>query len=572
MTSTLASLLDNRYTIFLGWTLVLALWETTAIGVMFAVWLAWRPLASAARRYRIALIALSAAAVLALSVPLQLALVQNAAAVAARTPVTSSLNPNTTSARSTLTVTSPTATNAEGTLPLHAISTDAFVAVVALIWIAGVGVLACRVLGGLCLAYSIAGRAGVVQDSGIATAVSRLRLELNVGRAVRVLESSQVEAPVVIGWRAPTLILPHDATERLSSDMVVALLAHEFAHIRRQDFAANLAQSAVDVLLFFSPLVIWISHRVRETREFCCDDVAVGRCGDPKHYVDALTSLAALGALNTARPALGATGPRLITRVRRLLQGEAMPTFQRARIIGLASLFVILAVTGMRVSAASAARVPRLVARAPSPSLAMQDKIPYGFATVQDGSGVELQRIVSTIEEPAQRVLVKNLSNQPVVGLRFVAAVERWTRVSRMPVKLFVSPVVSVSIPSGQSVEVAPNVLTAAQVQAAAAESPGAAIQLFFGLQNVSFANGYDWNITPNPSTASATDALNIQRLVYSRDLIARDANRPAVPYGACRDEHNRATSHGGRYPLINEPGHFVVCNDGRWIEAGPRQ
>src|SRR6185312_11771644 len=152
------------------------------------------------------------------------------------------------------------------------------------------------------------------------------------------------------------------------------------------------------------------------------------------------------------------------------------------------------------------------------------------------------------------------------------AAVERWTRVSRMPVKLFVSPVVSVSIPPGQSVEVAPNVLTAAQVKALAGESPGATIQLFFALQGVSFANGYEWSITPNSSTLSGTDAFNIPRLVYSRDLIARDANKPAVPYGACRDEKNRATSHGGRFPLINEPGHFVVCNDGRWIEAGPRR
>jgi hypothetical protein len=420
----------------------------------------------------------------------------------------------------------------------------------------------------LWLAYLIASGAAPVRDEAIATAVSRLGVELNVGRTVRVLESSQVEAPVVIGWRVPRLIVPHDAAERLSSDMVAALLAHEFAHIRRRDFVVNLAQSAVEVLLFFSPLVIWMSRRIREAREFCCDDVAVVRCGDPKHYVDALTSLASLGALNTARPALGATGPRLITRVRRLLQGEAMPRFQRARIIGLASLFLILLVTGIQVSAASAARAPRLSTRAASPSLAIQDKIPYGFATEQEGSGVELQRIVSTIEEPAQLVTVKNVSNQPVVGLRFLAAVERLSRPGRMPAKLFVSPVVAVSIGPGQTLEVAPSVLTAEQVQAVAAESPGAKIQLFFGLQSVSFANQYTWSITPNPSTLSGTDALNIPRPVYSRDLIARDASRPTVPYEECRDERNRATSHGGSMPILNEPGHFVICDNGRWIDA----
>jgi beta-lactamase regulating signal transducer with metallopeptidase domain len=572
MTSTLASLLDSRYTIFLGWTLVVALWQTTAIGVMFAGWLVWRPLATATHRYRIAVLAFSVAALVAVSAPFQLALLQNAAAVVARTVITSSPNRGATAAESTPVHTSLTGTSIERTLPSPIMSADTFVAIVAVIWVLGVVVLACRVLGGLWLAYSIAGRAAPVRDTAIATAASRLRVELNVGRIVRVLESSQVEAPVVIGWRVPTLILPHDAAERLSSNMVAALLAHEFAHIRRRDFVANLAQSVAEMLLFFSPLVVWMSHRIREAREFCCDDVAVMRCGDPKHYVDALTNLASLGAVNTARPALSATGPRLITRVRRLLQGEAMPTFPRARIIGLASLFLILIVTGMQVSAASAARAPRLTLRAPSPSFAIQDKIPYGFATEQVGSGVELQRIVSTIEEPAQLVIVKNLSNQPVIGLRFTAAVERWTRVSRLPVKLFMSPIVAVSIPPGQSLEVAPNVLTASQVQAVAAESPGATIQLFFGLQAVSFANGYNWTTTPNPSTLSGTEALNIPRPIYSRNLIARDANRPPVAFTACRDEQNRATSHGGRVPILNEPGHFMVCNDGRWIDAGLRR
>lgn len=163
---------------------------------------------------------------------------------------------------------------------------------------------------------------------------------------------------------------------------------------------------------------------------------------------------------------------------------------------------------------------------------------------------------------------LKNVSNQPIVGLRFIAVVERWTAVSRMPARVFVSPVVSVAIPPGQTVEIAPNVLTAAQVQAVAAESSGATLQLFFGLQFVRFANGYEWSITPNLSAVIAPSALNIPRLVYSRSLIDRDAGKSPVSYGACRDEQNRATSHGGRVPILNEPGRAMVCENGRWIDA----
>jgi hypothetical protein len=247
-----------------------------------------------------------------------------------------------------------------------------------------------------------------------------------------------------------------------------------------------------------------------------------------------------------------------------------MPRFQHARVIGLASLLLALVTAGIQLSAASAARAPRLSTSEGSPAPLAQDKIPYGFATEQEGSGVVLQRFDSSIDEPAQLALVKNVSSQLVVGLRFVAAVERWTTSSRMrmPVRLFVSPVVPVSIPPGQALEVAPNLLTAAQVQALAAESPGATIQFFFGLQSVSFANRYEWSITPNPSVVSGSAALNIVRPVYKRDLIARDANQPLVPYGPCRDDQNRATSHGGRVPILNEPGHAIVCDNGRWIEA----
>jgi hypothetical protein len=91
-------------------------------------------------------------------------------------------------------------------------------------------------------------------------------------------------------------------------------------------------------------------------------------------------------------------------------------------------------------------------------------------------------------------------------------------------------------------------------------------------LRSVSFANRSEWTITPNPSASTGNEALNIPRPVYSRVLMARDASRPAVAYGACRDERNRATSHGGRVPILNEPGHAMVCDNGRWIEASSRQ
>jgi hypothetical protein len=68
--------------------------------------------------------------------------------------------------------------------------------------------------------------------------------------------------------------------------------SHELAHIRRADYLWNLLQTLVETLFFFHPAVWWVSRRVREERELCCDDIAVEEaCSDPTVYASALLRL-----------------------------------------------------------------------------------------------------------------------------------------------------------------------------------------------------------------------------------------------------------------------------------------
>ena len=61
--------------------------------------------------------------------------------------------------------------------------------------------------------------------------------------------------------------------------------------VRRCDYLVNLAQTVVEILGFYHPAVWWISHRIRDERENCCDDLAVQVCGDSRRYARALTCL-----------------------------------------------------------------------------------------------------------------------------------------------------------------------------------------------------------------------------------------------------------------------------------------
>ena len=138
------------------------------------------------------------------------------------------------------------------------------------------------------------------------------------GDPVRVVESALIDTPSVIGLMRPLILLPIAALSSLSPGQVEALLAHELAHIRRRDYAVNLLQTVAETLLFFHPAVWWVSSRIREAREHCCDDVAVEVCGEPAAYAAALAELATWRAGGVAL-SVGATDGPLLMRVRRLL-------------------------------------------------------------------------------------------------------------------------------------------------------------------------------------------------------------------------------------------------------------
>jgi beta-lactamase regulating signal transducer with metallopeptidase domain len=148
-----------------------------------------------------------------------------------------------------------------------------------------------------------------------------LSQHLGLKHAVRLLQSAAIDVPAAVGWLRPVVLLPASALTGLSVRQLEMILAHELAHIRRYDFAVNLAQTLVETLLFYHPAVWWISHVIRVEREHCCDDIAAGTSGSSLSYARALTALEELRVLPSLAPspALSALGGSLPERVRRLV-------------------------------------------------------------------------------------------------------------------------------------------------------------------------------------------------------------------------------------------------------------
>src|SRR5207253_10299038 len=143
-----------------------------------------------------------------------------------------------------------------------------------------------------------------------------------------VLESAVVRVPAVVGWLRPVILLPASALTGLTPQQLDVLLAHELAHVRRYDYLVNLVLSVIEMLLFYHPAVWWVSRRVREEREHCCDDMAVPACGDAHFYA---TALLGMERLRSPLPTLSmaAAGGSLVARVRRLMAPVPAALFPR---------------------------------------------------------------------------------------------------------------------------------------------------------------------------------------------------------------------------------------------------
>ncbi|QSQ15994.1 energy transducer TonB [Myxococcus landrumensis] len=146
-------------------------------------------------------------------------------------------------------------------------------------------------------------------------ALSRMKLT----RPVRLLASARVDVPQVIGLWRPLILVPAGAIVGLTPAQLEAVLSHELAHIQRHDYLVNLLQALVETFLFYHPAVWWLSHRIREEREHCADDLAVRSCGDAVLYARALAHIEQVRASPSPVLALGANGGSLLSRIRRLL-------------------------------------------------------------------------------------------------------------------------------------------------------------------------------------------------------------------------------------------------------------
>lgn len=193
-------------------------------------------------------------------------------------------------------------------------------------WAAGVAALSLRMACGLWWVRRLRARPACGDARHWQTCADRLACRFGIRRpvVVRVLEDG--DSPLSIGWWKPMVLLPAAVVANMPASLLEALIAHELAHIRRHDYLVNLLQGMVEALLFYHPVVWWLSHRIRAERELVADDLAAKQLGDPRRLALALSELDRLSISRSPIPritlAQAAHGGQLMSRIRQLLRPE----------------------------------------------------------------------------------------------------------------------------------------------------------------------------------------------------------------------------------------------------------
>ncbi len=153
--------------------------------------------------------------------------------------------------------------------------------------------------------------------------MEKLKKRLKIKQKVKLLESDRVDIPGVSGFLKPVIFVPLGMLSHLPADQVEAILLHELAHIRRQDFMVNLLQSFAEAVFFFNPGLLWLSSVIREERENCCDDLAIQITRDKGKFVRALVAFQEFRMeTNRLSPAFAQNRPALLGRVKRILNSD----------------------------------------------------------------------------------------------------------------------------------------------------------------------------------------------------------------------------------------------------------
>jgi TonB family protein len=227
------------------------------------------------------------------------------------------------------------------------------------LWAIGSWLLAARMAVGEGRVLRIAKRSLPFETPRAKAVLEGVRSSFRLSRAVRLRTSAEIVVPFTRGVLRPAVLLPAEA-EQWSRQQLEWVLAHELAHVRRNDYLTQLAAQLAGALFWFHPLVWLAAFAMRKERERACDDAVLSLGHPAADYAEFLLVLSrslqpSNGAWSTS--VAMAQSSQLEARMKALLDPKLnhQPlAASRALLITTLAVLLLLPVAAMRVAAKNA--------------------------------------------------------------------------------------------------------------------------------------------------------------------------------------------------------------------------
>lgn len=347
----------------IGWSLIHSLWQDALIALMLAAILKLLFRAKAQSRYFIACLALAAMLILPVvttyvlhvrqTEPLDMVIDDDSAAVMS----VDSNFPNTGLIENERIVGTQKINWVKSTAATWNLSEriEKFLPWLILSWLVGVSIYAIKLGGGLFYAANLRKLSENTFNQKLDDLVNELTARLSIKRKIKICESSLINVPMTIGWIYPLILIPPSALLGLTPFQLQTIITHELIHIKRCDFLINFLQSVAETLLFYHPAARWASRKIREEREYICDDLTAAFCKDSTAYARALTKIAKFQRQAEQLAVAATSGGELKDRIYRLVPNSQNPGFSKKSILPnvwaviVISLFPIIIFGGLKV-------------------------------------------------------------------------------------------------------------------------------------------------------------------------------------------------------------------------------
>ena len=196
--------------------------------------------------------------------------------------------------------------------------------------------------------------ANSLRRKGITTAKEDLQTffeflveSMGITKTVQLVISRQIDIPATLGFLKPIVLLPAAAIIHLTPAQLEAVILHELAHIKRNDYFWNLLLSVAETMLFFNPFALLLIGIARKERENCCDDHVMNFQQNAAVYAEALLNVEKARARNPQLVmALGDNKHHLMDRVKRILNLPSEKNKISTRLLALVFFTLLFAMTG----------------------------------------------------------------------------------------------------------------------------------------------------------------------------------------------------------------------------------